>query len=74
MDTMTNRHFYKSAETGIVAAMNDSFAAVFGDRLSRVDDPSTEETVIDTPAADAAPAEPSAANPDNLTASTKEDN
>lgn len=39
---MTNRHFYKHRETGIVAAMNDSFAAVFGDRLTRVEAPSND--------------------------------
>lgn len=63
---MTDRHFYKHRETGIVAAMNDSFAAVFGDRLERVDAPAKDDVV--TPAPDT-----SAANPDNLTASNKED-
>lgn len=66
MDTMTNRHFYKHSVTGLVAAYNDSFAAAYGDRLTRVDDPATVEDV-ETTAPDA-----SAANPDNLTAS-KED-
>jgi hypothetical protein len=70
---MTNRHLYKSAVTGLVASLNDSFAAVFGDRLTRVDDePKQEATpaaepVVETPAPDN-----TAANPDNLTAS-KED-
>lgn len=64
---MTNRHFYMHRETGIVSSMNDSFAAVFGDRLERVDDPSTEDKVIDTPTV-----APVAANPDNLTASKEE--
>lgn len=62
---MTNRHFYKHRETGIVAAMNDSFAAVFSDRLERVDAP--EKGEVTNPAV-----ETSAANADNLTAS-KED-
>lgn len=62
MDTMTNRHFYRHRETGIVAAMNDSFAAVFSDRLERVDAP--EKGEVNTSAA-----ENEAANSDNLTAS-----
>lgn len=62
---MTNRHFYKHRETGIVSAMNDSFAAVFGDLLERVDAPEKGDVV--TPAPDNA-----GANPDNLTASDKE--
>jgi hypothetical protein len=71
MDTMTNRHAYKSVITNRVAVLDDSFAAVFGDRLTRVDDEPKQETpaepVVETPT----PAN-TAANPDNLTAS-KED-
>jgi len=33
------RHFYKHLGTGLVAPLNDSFAAVFGDRLERVGTP-----------------------------------
>lgn len=70
---MTNRHFYKHRVTGIVAALNDSFAAVFGDRFERVEAPAKAETP-DTSTTPVAPeteapvaAESTAANPQNVT-------
>lgn len=33
---MSDRHFYKSVETGLVTEMDDDVAAVFGDSQERV--------------------------------------
>lgn len=43
---MTNRYLYEHAVTGKVGSYNETFAAVFGDRLIRVDSEggSTETT------------------------------
>lgn len=48
---MDTRHFYKHKVTGIVSPLNDSFAAVFGDRFKRVGAPTgntktVENTVV----------------------------
>lgn len=43
------RHFYKHRVTGVVGPLNDSFAAVFGDRFERVGDASTDATVTTNP-------------------------
>lgn len=51
---MSDRHFYRHAETGIVTELNDEVAAVFGDRLERVskreaeDSPQVGDTVIES--------------------------
>lgn len=39
---MTNRSFYKHSETGIVALINDRFAALFNGVLIPVDGPEPE--------------------------------
>jgi hypothetical protein len=35
----SERHLYKHVETGIVASITDKVAAVFGDRLVRIEEP-----------------------------------
>lgn len=59
------RHFYKHKVTGVVAPLNDSFAAVFGDRFERVGAPEKDDTkTVEQPAkkAAAAPADTNTAD------------
>jgi hypothetical protein len=65
------RSYYKHAETGIVAYLNDSLASVFGDRLVRVDAPDAEGVDDTENTAEVTNPANTAANPDNPTDSSK---
>lgn len=40
----SERHLYRHVETGIESVITDRVAAVFGDRLVRVEEPAVEES------------------------------
>lgn len=62
---METRHFYKHKVTGLVAPLNDDFAAVFGDAFERISakdakDAPTLDSQDESPTPEAAPAAPDA--------------